>query len=78
MLTGEPSSDSGEEWQLLPEGLDVSLLRVGWEARWAQRQVLEADFHRLLELLDVRSAVRVPKHWGEMLDGIEVMVCSVV
>ena len=37
VLAGEPSGDPGEEWQLLPEELDASLLEVGWDVCWAQR-----------------------------------------
>ena len=39
---------------------------------------LQGDLEFLLELLDVCPAVRVAEHAGEMLDGVGVMVCSVV
>ena len=35
VFVGEPPGDSGEEWYLLPEELDASILQVGWHVRWA-------------------------------------------
>ena len=35
VLAGEPSSDLGVEWWLLPEELNVWFLEVGWDVRWA-------------------------------------------
>ena len=78
VLAGEPSGDPGEEWQLLPEELDASFLEVGWDVCCAPCRVVEGDLQFLLELLDVCSAVSVAEHAGEMLDGVGVMVCSVV
>ena len=75
---GQPPCDPGEEWQLLPEELDASFLEVGWDVCWAQCRVVEGDLQFLLELLDVCSAVCVAEYAGEMLDGVGVMVCSVV
>ena len=63
---------------MLPEELDASFLEVGWDVCWAQSRVVEGDLQFLLELLDVCRAVRVAEHPGEMLDGIGVMVCSLV
>ena len=40
--------------------------------------MVEGDLQSVLELLDVRPAVCVAKHAGEMLDGVGVVVCSVV
>ena len=40
--------------------------------------MVEGDFQSVLELLDVRRAVCVAEHAGEMLDGVGVVVCSVV
>ena len=40
--------------------------------------MVEGDLQFLLELLDVCPAVRVAEHAGEMLDGVGVVVCSVV
>ena len=40
--------------------------------------MVEGDLQSVLELLDVRPAVCVAKHAGEMLDGVLVVVCSVV
>ena len=40
--------------------------------------MVEGDLQSVLELLDVRPAVCVAEHAGEMLDGVEVVVCSVV
>ena len=40
--------------------------------------MVERDLQSVLELLDVRLAVCVAKHAGEMLDGVGVVVCSVV
>ena len=40
--------------------------------------MVEGDLQSLLELLDVRPAFCVAEHAGEMLDGVGVMVCSVV
>ena len=59
---------------MLPEDLDASFLDICW----AQCRVVEGDLQFLLELLDVCPAVCVAKHAGEMLDGVGVMVCSVV
>ena len=53
-------------------------LEVGWDVCWAPWRVVEGELQFLLELLDVCPAVRVAEHAGEMLDGVEVMVCSVV
>ena len=78
VLAGEPSGDPGEEWQLLPEELDASFLEVGWDVCWAERRVIEGDLQSVPELLDVRPAVCVAEHAGEMLDGVGVVVRSVV
>ena len=40
--------------------------------------MVEGDLQFLLELLDVCPAIRVAEHAGEMLDGVGVVVCSVV
>ena len=40
--------------------------------------MVEGDLQSVLELLDVRPAVCVAKHAGEMLDGVGVVVCSFV
>ena len=40
--------------------------------------MVEGYLQSVLELLDVRPAVCVAKHAGEMLDGVGVVVCSVV
>ena len=40
--------------------------------------MVEGDLQFLLELLDVCPAVRVAEYAGEMLDGVGVVVCSVV
>ena len=40
--------------------------------------MVEGDLQSVLELLDVRPAVCVAEHAGEMLDGVRVVVCSVV
>ena len=40
--------------------------------------MVEGDLQSLLELLDVCPAVCVAEHAGEMLDGVGVVVCSVV
>ena len=40
--------------------------------------MVEGDLQSVLELLDVRPAVCVAEHAGEMLDGVGVVVCSVV
>ena len=40
--------------------------------------MLEGDLQSVLELLDVRPAICVAEHAGEMLDGVGVVVCSVV
>ena len=40
--------------------------------------MVEGDLQFLLELLDVCPAVCVAEHAGEMLDGVGVVVCSVV
>ena len=37
----------------------------------------EGDLQSVLEPLDVRLAVCVAKHAGEMFDGVGVVVCSV-
>ena len=63
---------------MLPEELDASFLEVGWDVCWAQRWMVEGDLQSVLELLDVRPAVCVAEHAGEMLDGVRVVVCSVV
>ena len=63
---------------MLPEELDASFQEVGWNVCWAQCRVVEGDLQFLLELLDVCPAVCVAEHADEMLDGVEVMVCSVV
>ena len=78
VLAGEPPCDPGEEWQLLPEELDAPFLEVGWDVCWAQCRVVEGDLQFLLKLLDVCSAVCVTNYVGQMLDGVGVMVCSVV
>ena len=44
------------------------------DVRWAWCRVVEQDRQFLRELLDVRSAVCVAEHAGEMLDGVGVMV----
>ena len=51
---------------------------VGWDDCWAQCLVVEGGLQFLLELLDVCPAVRVAEPVGEMLDGVGVVVCSVV
>ena len=53
-------------------------MEVGWDVCWAQCSVVEGDLQFLLELLDVCPAVRVAEHVGEMLDGVGVVVCSVL
>ena len=40
--------------------------------------MVEGDLQSVLELLDVRPAVCVAEHAGKMLDGVGVVVCSVV
>ena len=40
--------------------------------------MVEGDLQSVLELLNVRPAVCVAEHAGEMLDGVGVVVCSVV
>ena len=40
--------------------------------------MVEGDLQSVLELLDVRPAVCGAEHAGEMLDGVGVVVCSVV
>ena len=40
--------------------------------------MVEGDLQFLLELLNVCPAVCVAEHAGKMLDGVGVMVCSVV
>ena len=40
--------------------------------------MVEGDLQSVLELLDVRPAVSVAEHAGEMLDELGVVVCSVV
>ena len=40
--------------------------------------MVEGDLQSVLELLDVRPAVCVAEHAGEMLDRVGVVVCSVV
>ena len=40
--------------------------------------MVEGDLQSSLELLDFCPAVCVAEHGGEMLDGVEVVVCSVV
>ena len=40
--------------------------------------MVEGDLQSVLELLDVRPAVCVAEHAGEMLDRGGVLVCSVV
>ena len=40
--------------------------------------MVEGDLQFLLELLDVCPAVCVAEHAGKMLDGVGVVVCSVV
>ena len=40
--------------------------------------MVEGDLQSVLELLDVCPAVCVAEHAGEMLDGVGVVVCSVV
>ena len=40
--------------------------------------MVEGDLQSVLELLDVRPAVCVAEHAGEMLHGVGVVVCSVV
>ena len=40
--------------------------------------MVEGDLQSVLEFLDVRSAVCIAEHAGEMLDGVGVVVCSVV
>ena len=63
---------------MLPEELDASILEVGWDVCRAQRSVVEGDLQSVLEPPDVRPAVCVAEHAGEMLDGVGVVVCSVV
>ena len=53
-------------------------LEVGWDVCWPQCRLVEGDLQFLLELLDVCPAVCVAGHAGEMLDGVAVIVCSVV
>ena len=40
--------------------------------------MVEGDLQSVLELLDVRPAVCVAEHAGEMLDGVGVVIRSVV
>ena len=40
--------------------------------------MVEGDLQSVLELLDVRPAVCVAEHAGEMLDGVGVVICSVL
>ena len=40
--------------------------------------MVEGDLQSVLELLDVRPAVCVAEHRGQMLDGVGIVVCSVV
>ena len=40
--------------------------------------MVAGDLQSVLELLDVRLAVCVAEHAGEMLDRVGVLVCSVV
>ena len=40
--------------------------------------MVEGDLQSLLELLDVRPAVCVAEHAGEVLDGVGVVVCPVM
>ena len=40
--------------------------------------MVEGDLQSVLELLDVRLAACVAEHAREMLDGVGVVVCSVV
>ena len=40
--------------------------------------MVEGDLQSVLALLDVRPAVCVAEHAGEILDGVGVVVCSVV
>ena len=40
--------------------------------------MVDGDLQPVLELLDVRPAVCVAEHAGEILDGVGVVVCSVV
>ena len=40
--------------------------------------MVEGDLQSVLELLDVRPAVCVTAHEAELLDGVGVVVCSVV
>ena len=40
--------------------------------------MVEVDLQSALERLDVRPAVCVAEHAGKMLDGVGVVVCSVV
>ena len=63
---------------MLPEELDAPFLEVGWDVCWAQCRVVEGDLQFLLVPLDVCPAVSVAEHAGEMLDGVGVIVCSVV
>ena len=63
---------------MLPAELDASFSEVAWDVCWAQCRVVEGVLQFLLELLDVCLAVRVAEQAGEMLDGVRVMVCSVV
>ena len=78
VFAGEPSGDPGEGWLLLFQELDASFLEVGWDVCWARCRVVEGDLQFLLELLDVCPAVCVAENAGRMLDGVGVMVCSVV
>ena len=78
VLAGEPPCDPGEEWQLLPDKLIASFLEVGWDVCWVQCRVVEGDLQFILELLDVCSTVSVAEYAGKMLDGVGVIVCSVV
>ena len=78
VFAGKAPGDSGDERQLFSEELDASLLRVGRDACWAERCVVQGDLLCLLELLDVRPAVRVAEEPGEPLNRPVLVVGSVV
>ena len=74
----QPPGNSCEEWQLLSEERDASLLQVGRDACRAERRVVQGTLQRLLELLDVRCAVRIAQYPNDVLYADAVVVGSVV
>ena len=60
------------------EELDAPFLEVGWDVCWAQCRVVEGNLQFLLELLDVCQVVCVAEQAGKMLDGVGLMVYSVM